>query len=161
MKITITKYSCVIWLMKLKVKIKLEVVQKTQTCYQSVSVCELCRTAWTYWQASLSVEEWTGIMGLSPLWSRCMYPYDRPFVRLLSKSWQPCSFNKVPDCPQPYDFYHPQGPRKRNSGSVWILLEFHSHTKHELRFSPLLPTSYTRNSQSTPLCRDVFSGCYV
>jgi len=47
------------------------------------------------WQAIFSVEEWTGIMGLSSLWSRCTYPFERPFVRLrlMSKLWQPRSFH--------------------------------------------------------------------
>ena len=41
-------------------------------------------------------------MVLSPFRMMCIGLLDNPFLpcNLMSKSWEPCSFTRVPDCPQ-------------------------------------------------------------
>jgi hypothetical protein len=54
--------------------------------------------------------------------SRHRKAFHRPFLsfKLMSKSWEPCSFNKALYFSQK-DFWHPQGPRKRYQD------KFHTH----------------------------------
>ena len=46
------------------------------------------------------VEENIIINGLERFWSQCTWAFGSPFVpsRLMSKSWEPCHFHKVPAC---------------------------------------------------------------
>jgi hypothetical protein len=91
--------------------------------------------------------------------------FDRPFV--------PHNLCQSHGCPVPLINFH-NAPRFRlltSSGSkkneskystwVWVSPRLHTHAKHELRFPPLLHTSYIRDGRPAPLCKYIFSGCYA
>jgi hypothetical protein len=86
------------------------------------------------------------------LWTGRLYPQSD------ARSLEPCSFTKVPDCPQTVNILCIQEMELKYA----CLSEAKaSHTKYGLRFLPLLHTSYIRDYWSTPLSKDVLSRCYV
>jgi hypothetical protein len=101
-------------------------------------------------------------MGSRPFGPDARRPFDRPFVpfKLVSKSWEPSSFNKVPDCPSTYTTNVLRIEEKGTHRYVGVSPRLHTRTKRELGFPPLLHT-YIRDYRSAPLCRDVFAESYV
>lgn len=101
-------------------------------------------------------------MGLSLFGPNACRPFDKPFVlfKLMSKSWEPCSFNIVPDCRSTYTTSVLRVKEKGTHRYVGVSPKLHTRTKHELGFPPLLHT-YIRDSRSASLRRDVFAESYV
>jgi hypothetical protein len=72
-------------------------------------------------------------------------------LRLKSRSWECCPFNKAPVAPTPPDLGHPQDPIKINPDRYdWLLPKLHTPIKHELG-SPLACSSYTKDWPSAPV----------
>jgi hypothetical protein len=69
-----------------------------------------------------------------------------PF-RLMSKSCEPCPFNKVPDFPQTYSSKFLRVQEKGTHVYVCVSPKLRSQTKHEPRRPPPLHASYTRDCQ--------------
>jgi hypothetical protein len=55
--------------------------------------------------------------------------FDRPFVSLtlMSNSWEPCTFNKVPDCPQTWTSNYLRVQEKGTQISMSVAKVSHSH----------------------------------